>query len=51
MIKSLEQMPVRFELIGQHGDLSGNVRLQYGSGPHDPQVFVLTLTPQYVARF
>ena len=25
MIKSLEQMPVRFELIGQHNDLSGNV--------------------------
>jgi hypothetical protein len=50
MIKSLEQMPVRFELIGQHNDLSGNVRLQYGSGPDDPLVFVLTLTPQYVAR-
>ena len=33
MIKSLEQMPVRFELVRQHDDLSGNVRLQYGSGP------------------
>jgi hypothetical protein len=48
--KSPEQKPERFELIAQHGDLSGNIRLRYGSGADDPQVFVLTLTPQYVAR-
>jgi hypothetical protein len=50
MAKSLEQKPERFELIGQQGDLSGNLRLRYGSGPHDPQSFVVTLTSQYVAR-
>jgi hypothetical protein len=33
MIKSLEQVPVRFELVRQHDDLSGNVRLRYGAGP------------------
>jgi hypothetical protein len=37
MIKSLEQVPVRFELVRQRDDLSGNVRLRYGAGPHDPQ--------------
>jgi Sensors of blue-light using FAD len=40
----------RFELIGQQGDISGSLRLQYGSVPGDPRTFVLTLTPQYVAR-
>jgi hypothetical protein len=39
-----------FELIGQESDLSGNLRLRYGSGAHNSQIFVLTLTPQYVAR-
>jgi hypothetical protein len=32
------------------GDISGKLRLIYGSGPADPAPFVLTLTPQYVAR-
>jgi hypothetical protein len=50
MAKPLEQKPERFELIGQQGDLSGNLRLRYGSSPHDPQSIVVTLTSQYVAR-
>jgi hypothetical protein len=40
----------QFNLIGEGGDISGYLRLRYGSGPHDPAPFVLTLTPQYVAR-
>jgi hypothetical protein len=32
------------------GDISGKLRLIYGSGPADPAPFVLTLTPQYMAR-
>jgi hypothetical protein len=32
------------------GDISGKLRLIYGSGPADPAPFVLTLTSQYVAR-
>jgi hypothetical protein len=43
-------VPAKFELIGQQSDLSGNLRLRYGSDPSDPHVFVLTLTPKYVAR-
>jgi hypothetical protein len=43
-------MPQRFELIGDERDVSGHLRLAYGSGPDDPMPFVLTLTPQYVAR-
>ena len=43
-------MSERFELIGQQGDISGNLRLRYGSVARDPKTFVLTLTPQYVAR-
>ena len=43
-------MSERFELIGDERDISGHLRLAYGSGPDDPMPFVLTLTPQYVAR-
>ena len=43
-------MPERFELIGDERDVSGHLRLAYGSGPDDPMPFVLTLTPQYWAR-
>jgi hypothetical protein len=50
MIKSLEPKSERIELVGQQGDLSGNLRLRYGSDPHDSRTFVVTLTPQYVAR-
>jgi hypothetical protein len=39
-----------FELLERAGDISGKLRLIYGSGPADPAPFVLTLTPQYVAR-
>jgi hypothetical protein len=55
-----------FELLDTAGDISGKLRLIYGSGPTDPAPFVLTLTrklrlsdfscpdlveaPQYVAR-
>ena len=39
-----------FELLDTAGDISGKLRLIYGSGPADPAPFVLTLTPQYVAR-
>ena len=44
------QMPERFELLDIARDISGKRRLIYGSGPADPAPFVLTLTPQYVAR-
>ena len=44
------RMSERFELIGDERDISGHLRLAYGSGPDDPAPFVLTLTPQYVAR-
>ena len=43
-------MSERFELIGDERNISGHLRLAYGSGPDDPMPFVLTLTPQYVAR-
>jgi hypothetical protein len=43
-------MSERFELIGEQGDISGHLRLAYGAGPDDPMLFVLTLTPGYVAR-
>jgi hypothetical protein len=43
-------MSERFELVGGHGDTSGYLRLAYGTGPDDPMLFVLTLTPVYVAR-
>ena len=38
----------QFELLDTAGDISGKLRLIYG--PTDPAPFVLTLTPQYVAR-
>ncbi len=43
-------MSERFELLNIVGDISGKLRLIYGSRPADPAPFVLTLTPQYVAR-
>jgi hypothetical protein len=43
-------MSERFELIGEQGDISGHMRLAYVAGPDDPTLFVLTLTPGYVAR-
>ena len=43
-------MSERFELIGDEREISGRLRLAYGSRPDDPMPFVLTLTPQYVAR-
>jgi hypothetical protein len=44
-----QPMSEQFNLIRESGDISG-FRLQYGSRPNDPMPFVLTLTPQYVAR-
>lgn len=43
-------MSERFELLDIEGDISGKLRLIYGSEPADPAPFVLTLTPQDVAR-
>jgi hypothetical protein len=43
-------MTERFELIDKQDDISGHLRLRYGSGPDDPMLFVITVTPQYVAR-
>ena len=43
-------MSERFELIGEEGDISGHLRLTYGSGTNDPLSFVITLTRQYVTR-
>jgi hypothetical protein len=40
-----------FKLIGTpRGGLGGNLELRYGSDPNEPIPFILTLTPQYVAR-
>ena len=39
-----------FELIAAKGELSGIFRIWYGSGEDDRLPFVLTLTPDYVAR-
>jgi hypothetical protein len=44
------QMSERFELLDIEGDISGKLRLIYGSEPADPAPFVLTVTPLYVAR-
>ena len=40
------------QLIGTCGEPepSGLFRLSYGTEPNDPMPFILTLTPQYVAR-
>src|SRR5690242_12588949 len=43
-------MSERFELLDTAGDISGKLRLIYGTGPADPAPFILTLTPEYVAR-
>jgi len=40
----------KFELIGSDGLFSGLRHLRYGTGQDDPTPFILTLTPQYVAR-
>jgi len=40
----------KFELIGSDGLFSGLRHLRYGTGHDDPVPFILTLTPQYVAR-
>ena len=38
------------ELIKSEDDLNGILRLKYGSRADDPDPFVLTLMPSYVAR-
>ena len=50
LIIAERQMSESFELLDIARDISGNLCLIYGSGPTDPAPFVLTLTPQYVAR-
>jgi hypothetical protein len=41
----------RFEFIDAEKDeRTGYVKMRYGTGPDDPQPFILTLTPQYAAR-
>ena len=40
----------KFEFIGSDGLFNGLRHLRYGTGDDDPKPFVLTLTPQYVAR-
>ena len=40
----------KFELIGSDALFSGLRHLRYGTGHDDPVPFILTLTPQYVAR-
>jgi hypothetical protein len=40
----------KFELISSDGRFSGLRHLRYGTGHDDPMPFILTLTPQYVAR-
>ena len=40
----------KFELISSDRLFSGLLDLRYGTGHDDPMPFILTLTPQYVAR-
>lgn len=40
----------KFELIRSDGLFSGLRHLRYGTGHDDPVPFILTLTPEYVAR-
>jgi len=49
MVDHVEPDP-KFELIGSDGLFSGMRHLRYGTGQDDPMPFILTLTPQYVAR-
>jgi hypothetical protein len=42
-------MSGRFEQIGKLRDVSGHLRLVFGSEADDPMPFVLTLMPRYVA--
>ena len=49
MVDHVQPNP-KFELIGSDGLFSGLRHLRYGTGQDDPMPFVLTLTPQYVAR-
>ena len=49
MVDHVEPEP-KFELIGSDGLFSGLRHLRYGTGQDDPTPFILTLTPQYVAR-
>jgi len=49
MVDHIEPDP-KFELIGSDGLFSGLRHLRYGTGHDDPVPFILTLTPQYVAR-
>ena len=49
MVDRVERDP-KFELIGSDGLFSGLRHLRYGTGHDDPMPFILTLTPQYVAR-
>jgi hypothetical protein len=41
---------LKFELIGSDGLFNGLRHLQYGTGHDDTMPFILTLTPQWVAR-
>jgi hypothetical protein len=43
-------VPERFELIAVQRGVSGQLRLSYGTGANDPELFALTVNPQYVAR-
>jgi hypothetical protein len=49
MVDDVKPNP-KFELIGSDGLFSGLRQLRYGTGHDDPTPFILTLTPQYVAR-
>ena len=40
----------KFELVTSDGLFSGLRHLRYGTAHDDPIPFILTLTPQYVAR-
>ena len=44
------KLDAKFELIASDGLFSGVRHLRYGAGHDDPTPFILTLTPQYVAR-
>ena len=46
----MSDVKAELQLIGTRMEPSGFFRLSYGTEPRDTMPFILTLTPQYVAR-
>jgi len=46
----VSDVKAELQLIGTRMEPSGFLRLSYGTEPSDTMPFILTLTPEYVAR-